>query len=248
MLDLAQLQTRMAQALLGGEFVALEGEMARGPVTAAGALGLHRTTALHGLVNALRLTYPTVDALVGEAFFDQAALAFVEAHPPASSWLTGYGAQFPAFLSSYALAAELPYLPDVARLDAAIEVVASQSLGLDGLAFDLGTALLTLDASLQVIALDYPGAAIRDAIEACDDGALTAIDMTPRPHALALWRMPDGAGLRSLSPFPTTVLEALLHGGDLEHALSAGGDVAALQSEVFTTPFARLTLLERPAP
>jgi Putative DNA-binding domain len=247
MSELARLQTRMAQALLDGRDGALGAEVRAGPVAAAEALALHRNTALHGLVNALRLTYPTVDALVGEAFFDQAALAFVEDHPPASPWLTGYGLRFADFLASYDFAADIPYLPDVARLDAAIEAVAGQSLGEDGLQLDLGPVLLTLDASLRVIALDYPAAAIRDAIED-DDDALATIDMTPRRHGLALWRTPAGAALRPLGPTSTAFLKALLHGGDLEAALTDGGDAAMLQSEVFAAPFARLAIVERPQP
>lgn len=245
--DLAQLQSSMAQALWHGDFGDLDAHMASGPITAAEALGLHRNTALHGLVNALRLTYPTVDALVGEDFFDQAALVFIKRHPPATPWLTGYGSAFADFLAAYPPALDLPYLPDCARLDAAIEAVAGHSVGREGAQLDLGQALLTLDASLQVIALDHPAAAIRDALDQGDD-ALASIDMTPHPHALALWRLPDGAGLRPLSPLSAAFIKALLHGGDIEAVLTGGGDHAVLQSEVFAAPFARLALLESPQP
>jgi hypothetical protein len=248
MSELAQLQTRMAEALLHGQCDALDLLVRPGPVTAQEAFGLHRATALHGLVNALRLTYPTVDALVGADFFDQAALAFVEADPPASPWLTGYGSAFADFLAAYDLAAGLTYLADAARLDAAIEAVAGQSLGQGGLVFDLGQALLTLDASLRLIELDYPAATIRDALEAGDDDALAAIDMTPRRHVLALWRMPGGAAVRPLHSFSAAFLKALLHGGDVEAVLTGGGDPAVLQTEVFSAPFARLALLESPLP
>src|SRR6202000_1958685 len=108
-------------------------------------------TALHGLVNALRLSCPTVDALVGEAFFDQAAQAFVQDHPPASAWLTGYGASFADFLDAYEPARDLPYLADVARFDFAIEPVGGEAAGLDGRSLDLGEAVLILDASLRLI-------------------------------------------------------------------------------------------------
>ena len=243
--DLAQLQTRMAEALFHGRCDGLSAQILPGPIAADEALGLHRNTALHGLVNALRLTYPTVDALVGAEFFDQAALAFAQAHPPASPWLTGYGSTFAAFLAAYAPADGLPYLPDAARLDAAIEAVAHQSLGCDGPAFDLGGVLLTLDASLRLVDLDHPAAALRDALDAGDDAALAALDMAPRRHALALWRTPAGAALRPLSPLSAAFLDALLHGGDLE-ALLTGGDPAVLQTEVFAAPFARLAILESP--
>jgi len=240
--DLAQLQTELVQSLLSGRFGALETDVLIGPITAAEAFSVHRNTALGGLVNALRLTCPTVHALVGAAFFDQAALAFIEDAPPASAWLTGYGAGFAGFLAAYAFAADLPYLADVARLDAAIEAAGCAAVGRDGLELDLGEALLTLDASLRVLSLRYPAAAIRDAIEAGDDAALAAIDLTPASHALALWRRPDGAATRPLGRLPAAFLAAIVDGCDIEAVLATAqpDDLAALQSDVFAAPFARI--------
>jgi hypothetical protein len=241
MLDLRQWQAGMAQALVSGRYGGLEGQVLIGPIGAAEALDLHRNTALHGLINALRLSHPTVDALVGEAFFDQAALAFVQEQPPTGACLTGYGERFAAFLHTYEFAAGLAYLSDVARLDFALEAVAGQSVGQDGIELDLGEVLMTLDASLRVITLDYPAAAIRDAIEE-DEDALGRIDMTCRRNALALWRKPGGAAIRALGPFAAAFLQALLEGGDLEAVLGSGGDPAHLQSDVFAAPFARLAV------
>ena len=241
--DLFALQGAMAQGLLTGRWAGLEDQILAGPVLACEALSIHRNTALHGLVNALRLSCPTVDALVGEAFFDQAALAFIEEHPPSSVWLTGYGGGFADFLQAYAFAADLPYLGDVARLDFAIEAVAAQALGQDGVQVDLGAALLTLDASARVITLDYPALAIREALET-DEDTLAGIDITPGRHALVLWRGVGGAAIRSLSALPAAVLQALLAGGDIDSVLAGGGDVCALQSEIFAAPFARLDLTQ----
>jgi hypothetical protein len=215
MSDLAQLQRAMAEGLLSGRFEDIVSQVRPGPIAAAEALSIHRNTALHGLVQALRLSHPTVDALTGEAFFDQAALAFIDSHPPSSPWLTPYGSAFADFLRAYPPASSLPYLADVARLDFAIDAVANDALGRDGLQFDLGEALLTLDASVRVIQLDWPAAAIRDAVEAGDE---------------------------ALAPLSFAFLSTLFAGGDLEALLSDVGDFAPLQSEVFAAPFARLIL------
>ncbi len=245
--DLAQLQADMARGLLGGRFDAVTPFVLSGPVTAAEALRLHRNTALHGLVNALRLSHPTVDALVGEAFFDQAALAFIAAAPPRGAWLTGYGESFADFLAAYAPAADLPYLADSARLDFAIEAAGSRGLGETGARLDLGEAILALDGSLALLDLDHPAMALRDALAEGDE-ALAALDMTPRLHTLALWRLEDGAGVRALAPASALFLRALLTGGDLEAALADGADLAAVQLDIFAAPFARLTPAERPLP
>jgi hypothetical protein len=237
--ELAALQAEMAEALLTGVYDCAVGRIAPGPIAPEEALAVHRNTALHGLVNALRLSHPTVDALVGEDFFDQAARDFVQAHPPRSAWLTGFGTGFADFLASYEPAGELPYLADVARFDFAIEAVGGQASGLDGAALDLGETVLTLDASLSLIALDYPAAAIRDAV--ADDERLAELDVSPRPHAVALWRLADGAGLLMLSRISAAVLGAML-AGEVPSDPLTDADVEALQTEIFAAPFARLSL------
>jgi hypothetical protein len=244
--DLISLQTRMADALLHGRFAALGDQIVAGPVAAQEALGLHRNTVLCALSNALRLTFPTAEALVGEAFFDQAALAFVAVHPPARACLTGYGADFPAFLETYAPATDIPYLVDVARLDAVVEEVGALSVGADGGVIDLGQMLLTLDASIRLLDLTYPAAAIRDAIETGDDAALGAVDLAPGRYRRVLWRVPAGAAIRPLGPAAFAFLAALLDGAApdtaLKAALAEGADLIALQTEIFSAPFARLTM------
>lgn len=240
MSELADLQADMARALLSGCYDAMAGRVRPGPLTAEESLAVHRNTALHGLVNALRLSCPTVDALVGEDFFDQAARAFVQAQPPASAWLTGYGDGFAAFLETYAPARDLPYLADVARFDFAIEAVGGEAVGLDGAALDLGEAVLTLDGSLRLLELHYPAAAIRDAI-AEDEERLATLDMRPRRHVTALWRLPDGVGLGSLGPLSTAFLLAVTGGRDPSGLLTEAADLEALTAEVFTAPFARIS-------
>ena len=239
--DLAALQARMARALLSGRFDDIVRHMTPGPVPAADALSVHRGTAVGGLVNALRLSHPTVLALVGEDFFDQAARAFVQSAPPASASLTSYGEGFAIFLEAYDLAKGLPYLADVARFDFALDQAASAAIGDDGPGLDLGEAVLTLDASLRLIELDYPADAIRDAL-AEDEDRLAAIDMGRRRRTLALWRLPDGAGVRVLSPVSSPFVAAMLAGEDLSDFTAPEAELALLSAEVFTAPFARLSL------
>ena len=113
---LAELQRQFARAVMTGE--ALAGLFA-GP--AAEALSVHRDTIMAAMVNALRISYPTVDVLVGEEFFDQACRVFADTHLPGTASLAAYGEGFADFLAGFAPAATLAYLPDVARLDRAVE-------------------------------------------------------------------------------------------------------------------------------
>jgi hypothetical protein len=241
MADLAALQAEMARALLGGRFEDIEARVQPGLIRAEEALSVHRDTALGGLLHALALSHPTVLALVGEDFFDQAALAFVERSPPSSVWLTGYGEAFADFLADYEYARELPYLADVAWFDFAVEAAGNCEAGEDGAMLDLGEAVLTLDASLRLIELDYPADAVRDALGE-DEERLADIDMRRRRRTLALWRLPEGAGLRRLSPTSATLLKAVLAGEDLSDFDAPEDDLAVLSAEVFSAPFARLSL------
>jgi hypothetical protein len=89
-----------------------------GALAAQPGLAVHRNTIAKGCVEALQANFPAVRALVGDAWFDDVALAHVRVHPPADARLLAYGdASFPAFLAAVPTAAGLPWLADVARLD-----------------------------------------------------------------------------------------------------------------------------------
>jgi len=244
MADLAALQAEMAQALLAGRLEDIGTKVQPGPILAREALSVHRDTALGGLRHVLRLGYPTVLALVGEDFFDQAALAFIQRAPPSSAWLTGYGEGFADFLADDEHARELPYLADVARFDFAVEAAGNAEAGQDGPALDLGEAVLRLDASLRIVELDYPADAIRDAL-AEDEARLAEIDMRRHRRPLALWRLSDGAGVRRLGPVSAAFVQGVLAGEDLSAFEASEADLRTLSDEVFSAPFARLSLKSR---
>ncbi|AKU22133.1 DUF692 family multinuclear iron-containing protein [Massilia sp. NR 4-1] len=66
---------------------------------------------------ALHAAYPVIAQLVGEEFFGGLARSYGRAHPSDDGDLNRFGAQFAAFLTDFVPAAELPYLPDMARLE-----------------------------------------------------------------------------------------------------------------------------------
>ncbi|WP_050468034.1 HvfC/BufC N-terminal domain-containing protein [Herbaspirillum chlorophenolicum] len=81
------------------------------------AFAVYRNTIFKGCVDALSANYPAVLRLVGEPWFQGAALAYARRHMPDDACLIAYGDGFPDFLDSVDAARELPYLPGVARLD-----------------------------------------------------------------------------------------------------------------------------------
>lgn len=66
---------------------------------------------------ALAGAYPIVRKIVGVAFFDVLAREYARAHPSASGDLNEYGAQLAQFVAVFPDTLDLPYLPDVARME-----------------------------------------------------------------------------------------------------------------------------------
>ncbi|MFM2087195.1 MAG: hypothetical protein RLZZ237_2064 [Pseudomonadota bacterium] len=85
-------------------------------------LGLYRGNLGATWRRTLGHAYPVVLALVGEAFFGGLARAYGRAHPSQDPDLNQFGAHFATFLDDFAPAADLPYLPDMARLEWALHL------------------------------------------------------------------------------------------------------------------------------
>jgi hypothetical protein len=90
-----------------------------GPRQARG-LAAYRANAGANAERALASTYPTVQALLGEESFAGLARACWHACPPAHGDMARFGEALPAFIAAEPRLADLPYLADVARLEALI--------------------------------------------------------------------------------------------------------------------------------
>ncbi len=162
-------------------------------------LGIYRNTVLGTLVRALRLGFPTVERLVGAEFFEGAAQAFALAHPATSADLNAYGSAFAAFLADFAPCAGLVYLPDVARLDAAVARALHAD---DASALDVhvlaqldparaGGLRFRFHPSLSLLRSPFPVDAIWTAVLQQDEAAMAAIDLEGDPVHLLVERV-DG--------------------------------------------------------
>jgi hypothetical protein len=239
-LPLAEFQRRMAADILG--------EPARD------GLEIHRGTVVGALVNALRLTFPTVVELTGPAFFEQAATQYARANPPRNAVLYLYGDEFPNQLRHDGGAGTLPYLEDVARFDLRLDRTAHRAATFQTTAIAIDPRLeIRLAASLSTLRVDYPVDSIRDALDAGCPDRLTVLDMTRRARHFAIWRAPDGAAVKPLTPTAAAFLDTLLEGGDAATALrSATGlappeaALAAIQTELLGASFTRLTWHSEP--
>ena len=111
---LARFQDAFAHALLAPD---AEPAAEVAALTAQPAFAVYRNTVMKVCVDALQANYPAVARLVGDEWFRAAAAIHVRDALPAEPMLLNYGAAFADFLARFEPAAELPYLPGVARLE-----------------------------------------------------------------------------------------------------------------------------------
>ena len=121
--SLSELQADFAAAVFGGPEEALLSDLVVDRVAPAERFAVYRSSALGNYAKALRAVYPVVLNLVGERYFDHAAAAYARREPSLHGDLNRYGAAFGDFLASFPGAAALAYLPDMARLEWAMEEV-----------------------------------------------------------------------------------------------------------------------------
>jgi hypothetical protein len=121
---LRELQADFAAAMFSGDETAVAQLLAHcdGPLAGAG-VGAYRDSVLSNLAAAVEATYPVVGAIVGTEFLAAAVRRYAREVPSRCADLNAYGDAFDRFLADYPPAASLPYLPDVARLEWAVQQV-----------------------------------------------------------------------------------------------------------------------------
>lgn len=122
--SLRDLQAGFRHALLDGDSSDLRLEIVEDGLAAEARLAIYRHHVLASLTDVLASIYPVVCRLVDRRFFAYAADAFIRRHPPSGPCLFEYGGTLPEFLAEFPPCRHLAYLPDVARLEWAMNVAA----------------------------------------------------------------------------------------------------------------------------
>ncbi|MBI1416515.1 MAG: DUF2063 domain-containing protein [Limimaricola sp.] len=188
---------------------------------------VYRNNVTVGLCDALEVAFPTLRALVGEAFFRAMAQVFVSAHPPASPLMMFYGGQMPGFLEGFAPVAHLPYLPDVARLELALRESyhAADADPVDPAALAalpserLGDLRLQLAPALRLVRSAHPVGSIHRA-----HAEPVAPPPAPRAEAVLILRPGYDPELHLIEPDAATFVAALIEGRTLGAALDTAGE------------------------
>ncbi|MDP1647517.1 MAG: DNA-binding domain-containing protein [Rubrivivax sp.] len=196
-------------------------------------LAVHRNNVVGSLIDALAETFPVVQQLVGEDFFRAMAGIFVRHAPPRSRVLAQYGQDFPAFIARFEPAQSLPYLADVARLEAA-RVRAYHAADADPVSADAVSLALTSGERMgelralchpSVSTLASPHAVVSLWVAHQNDGGVETVDVDAPECAIVLrasldvvvLRAPDGAA---------AFVQALLQGQGLGDAVASAMQVA----------------------
>jgi hypothetical protein len=191
-------------------------------------LKVYRNTFLTGVTKALRLSYPAVHRLVGNDFFEGAAVVFITRQPPQAAYLDDYGADFPQFLSGFEPAASLEYLADVARLEwavtRAIHAVDIEPLDLARLETlapaDQACVSFVPHPSIGLLRSGYPVDVIWRGLLAGDDAALAAVDLKGGPVCLLVERRAAGVEVSRLDAAAWRFAHALCEGRPLVDAFA----------------------------
>ena len=180
--SLPDLQRGMRAALLN-EDAAVACEIRGDGLAPEARLGVYRHHILSSLTAALEATFPVVVRLVDARFFRFACDSYIRSEPPTGPCLFEYGATFADFLARFEPCRHLEWLPDVARLEWA-----------------MNTALHAAEAESLTV----------DALRARPAGALEAAELALHPSVTllesrwpvdAVWRaqQPDGDGVTDLA-------------------------------------------------
>jgi hypothetical protein len=172
-----------------------------GRLTPEARIDIYRANVLGNYRRALAATFPVIKRLVGAPFFDAACDHFVRGYPSARGDINRYGAEFSAFLGTYPPARELKYLPDVARLEWAVD---QANIARDARTFDLaalagvpaelhGELRLSLHPSAGLIVSIFPILHIWQANQP-ECSADERIDLDEGGDTLLVLRRPPGVG------------------------------------------------------
>jgi hypothetical protein len=230
----AERQRALMAALLG------QGDLPPGivqsPARIERGLQAYRANAGASAARALATSFPTVQALMGEASFAAMARAYWHAQPPVRGDLACLGEALPAFIADSDQLADVPYLADTARLD---WLLAQAERAADAVA-DIATLNLLAEADAAQLQLELmPGVALLrsaypvvsvwlahqpgDEAEAHRTRARDALAAGSGEHTL-VWRSGWRARAQAVDEPTARWVLSLLRGDTLAAALGQAGE------------------------
>ncbi len=226
---LRELQRDFSQSLLSGKGNGAA-HIEAGKLGSEERLAIYRHNVYTNLTNALGDIFPVVQRIVGADFFREAARVFIREVPSTSGDLNRYGGRFGDFLAAYPHAAELPYLPDVARLEWAWQEAfhAAEAVPLDLARLAAmpeerhGDLIFQLHPSAHLLASDFPLLDIWRVNQDGYEGDL-AVDWSAGRGYFLVFRPDREVGIAAIPAPDGRFLAALASGERLEAAIESLG-------------------------
>jgi uncharacterized protein len=205
------MQSRFAAALFAGS----------GPP----GMAVYRANVFGNWAQALSSAYPIVRKVVGEQFFQHLAREYAHAQPSVSGDLNEYGERLAEFLAGFDHTQDLPYLPDVARM----EWLAHRAYyAADGNAIDFKklhgpspeNLRLALAPACALLASPWPLARIWTVHQDDYEGEIE-VNLRAGPDRILVHRPRWRVQVRSLAPGDYRFLDIARQGRTLGEALEA---------------------------
>lgn len=158
MTTLAELQDNFISDCLSGQLgnanTLLAKDLDTSVISAPSLMTIYQKSSIGNIIQAMKLTYPVIEKLVGEDFFRVSCKKFISSHWPKSANMDDYGEEFAEFLAKFEPAKPLTYLNDVAQLEWLFHL---SSLADDSHIIDwTSLSSVPADDALQVILLLAP--------------------------------------------------------------------------------------------
>tara|TARA_R110002124_G_scaffold287216_1_gene471454 strand:+ start:147788 stop:148585 length:798 start_codon:yes stop_codon:yes gene_type:complete len=250
------LHENLAQSILQPDQaypMALDEEIVSGDISLQGRLDIYRNNVIGGLIDVVMARYPIVEILVGDEFARAMARAYIISSPPVSGNLNEYGVDYPAFIAAFPAANSLPYLADIAQLEAlehqAYYAPEARLITLENAQEFLprilaNTASLALHPSVGVLKSEYALIDLK-AFSLNAQNSDGVFDITAAGQSVLVWRFGFSVEVHALSLGEYSFLN-MLHAGQglsaaLEAALNSDGNfdfevfwTSMVQREIFT--------------
>ena len=201
-------------------------------------LSVYRNGFIRASVSALESNFPTLVKLWGEEYFSQVAGAYINAAPPASATLIGYGFEnnpdapslsFVEFLQGNAaeLISQYSYVPDICRLDQAwLQALNAngQFLSLEEVqeiiaqGEDLGERPMTLTDSAHVVNLEFDIFELWGQLRFGKLSDDQTIQLSARNNAVVFWQRELQVQAKPLSDVELVFMQKLRQSSSMDTA------------------------------
>lgn len=218
MISLRDTQRAFCSAVLSGDMNCMASLVRGEDVPSEQRMQIYSNSNRLGFLAAMQATYPVIERLGGEQWFEQRARQYQLRFPSRSGDLQHVGAHFAEFLQAELSDTQYEYFSDVAQLEWAYQEVltAAESVALDPAALsaiaadDYEHLVFVPRPALRLVESRYPILAIWKAHQPGTD--LVDINLASGPSRILLIRCIDHVELRELSAAGFALLEQFTQG------------------------------------